>query len=240
MQFGLIGKSLDHSFSPRYFTEKFARENLRNFSYHAYPLDDICMLPNLLEREQNIVGLNVTIPYKEAVISYVDEVDDEAQQIGAVNTIKILHSGKRIGYNTDAIGFIQPILGDIASFKTALILGTGGASKAVQYALKKNGVKTNVIGRNEHKGLTYSDVSDLSSFSLIVNCTPVGLYPNIENSPDLPYNTLTSKQTLYDLVYNPLETVFLRKGRKKGCNILNGYAMLVAQAEASWRIWNHK
>ncbi len=237
MTFGLIGKSLAHSFSPQYFAEKFKLLNLKGYSYLAFPLTQITDFPDLLMQHPNIVGLNVTIPYKEDIMPFLDDIDPEADRIGAVNTILVTKNRRLVGYNTDVIGFLKPIENNMSDFKQALVLGTGGASKSVVYALKTNHVNVDVVSRSSKKGFVYNNIKDLSSYDLIVNCTPLGMHPNENTYPELPYNTLHAKQTLYDLVYNPSETVFLRHGIKHDCRIINGFDMLKEQAEASWRIW---
>ncbi|MCH8545931.1 MAG: shikimate dehydrogenase [Cryomorphaceae bacterium] len=239
MQLGLIGYPLTHSFSPNYFSEKFLRENLVGYTYKTFPIPDISLFPELLHKHPKLSGLNVTIPYKEQIIPYLDEVHKTAMDIGAVNTITINQDGITKGYNTDVIGFLVPIKKHIGQIRSALVLGTGGASKAVVYALHNNGIHVQIVSRTptDKHILSYDDLEELGAFDLIVNCTPIGMYPNETNYPQIPYDKLNSKQTLYDLVYNPAETVFLREGNKHGCKTINGYPMLVAQARASWDIW---
>lgn len=241
-KFGLIGKNISYSFSVGYFSEKFHKEGISGCSYENFDLHDISEFPKLVQSKPDLIGLNVTIPYKEQVIPYLDELHETAAEIGAVNTIKITPKGKIIGYNTDYYGFqksIEPFLKP--THKQALILGTGGASKAVAYALKKLQIKFVFVSRNNHQnGLTYSDLTKeiVDKHLLIINCTPLGTFPNVENKPDFPYQFLTSKHLLYDLIYNPAETAFLKMGKAKGASICNGLNMLIHQAEKAWEIWN--
>ena len=245
--YGLIGYPLSHSFSKKYFTEKFEREKISNCEYNLYPLENINHLPELILDNSNLYGLNVTIPYKESVIPFLDELDETAKAVGAVNCIKILRAeGLLIGYNTDIYGFrqsIKPFLDN--QHERALILGTGGASKAVAYVLKEIGIDCYFVSRtknNEAKEKTflYEDINEyiLSAFKLIVNTTPVGMYPQINEAPALPYQFITSSHLLYDLVYNPAETEFLRHGKLQGASTVNGLSMLQQQAEEAWRVWN--
>ena len=242
-KFGIIGKDISYSFSRNYFQEKFKKLGLNTYQYYNFDIPEIEEFPFLLyHREDEFRGLNVTIPYKEAIIKYLDEVDPEAQKIGAVNTIKITDYNKLVGYNTDAHGFqksIEPLLK--SHHKKALILGTGGASKAIAYALKKLNIDYKFVSRNEAENIiTYKmlDAEIMGDYSIIVNCTPVGTHPAIENSPAIPYQYLSNKHLLYDLIYNPTETKFLQKGKKQGASIKNGLEMLELQAEKAWEIWN--
>lgn len=242
-KFGIIGKDISYSFSRNYFQEKFKKLGLTNYQYYNFDIPEIEEFPFLLyHREDEFRGLNVTVPYKEAIIKYLDEVDVEAQKIGAVNTIKITDDNKLAGYNTDAFGFqksVQPLLKN--HHKKALILGTGGASKAIAYALKKLNIDYKFVSRNETENMvTYEmlDAEIMDDYTIIVNCTPVGTYPNIENAPPIPYQYLSNKHLLYDLIYNPVETKFLQNGKKHGASIKNGLEMLELQAEKSWEIWN--
>ncbi len=241
--YGLIGKTLKHSFSKRFFTEKFENENI-DAAYELYELADIKEFPDLIKKVE-LYGLNVTIPYKELVIPFMDEMDPTAQAIGAVNTIKFIRDGKECrlkGFNTDIIGFtdsLTPALKPI--HKKALILGTGGASKAVEYALNQLGIETVFVSRTRKENiLSYDDINKdvLSEHLLIVNCSPVGMFPNIENAPNIPYEFLTPQHYLFDLVYNPENTKFCQLGREHGCTVKNGLDMLYGQAIASWKIWN--
>lgn len=236
-RYGLIGHPLGHSFSKAYFTEKFEREGL-DCEYENYDL------PSL--RIPKLCGFNVTIPYKESIIPYLDELDPIAAEVGAVNTVKVLDDGRMIGYNTDVIGLnaiiprALPWADGKMPLRGALVLGTGGASKAVQYILRKNNIPYKTVSRFKEKGdLTYQDLTPevIQSHLLIVNATPMGMAPNINEAPDIPYEAITSQHTLFDLIYNPEETIFLRHGREQGAQTINGLTMLHAQAEASWRIW---
>jgi len=239
-QLGLIGYPLSHSFSKKHFTEKFKKEKLIDFAYELFPLENINLLPQLLEKYPNLLGFNITIPYKEQVLKYLDDVDEDALAIGAVNTVKI-KDGKLTGYNTDVYGFeqsLQPLLS--AHHKNALILGTGGASKAVVFVCKKLKINYTFVSRTPSQNqLNYSDLSQLviQNNSIIVNTTPVGTYPNIENSPNIPYHYLTDKHFLYDLVYNPAESEFLKQGKARGAITKNGLEMLFLQAEKAWKLW---
>ncbi len=241
--YGLIGYPLSHSFSKKYFTEKFEKENISDAEYHAFPIEKIELLPQLIKDNPSLQGLSVTIPYKESVIPFLDELDATAKKIGAVNCIKI-SEGKLIGYNTDAFGFRQSIKPFLESHhERALILGTGGASKAVEYVLKEIGIDCFFVTRNKtaENQFTYDEVNEnmLKAFKLIVNATPLGMFPNVDACPPIPYQFITSSHLLYDLVYNPAETEFLKRGKSKGSAIVNGFSMLQHQAEEAWRIWNN-
>ncbi len=242
---GLIGYPLSHSFSARYFSEKFSKENIRQFEYRNYPILSVDELYPLLEKEKDLIGLNVTIPHKERVMPLLDEIDREALEIGAVNTIRITRSAGKIhlkGYNSDAYGFresLLPLLG--SGHRYALVLGTGGASKAVTYALEQLGIGFQQVSRNPVEGqLHYLDLcyAVIKTHTLIINTTPLGTYPDTSAFPNIPYDLVTTGHILYDLVYNPPETEFLRLGRQKGAMVKNGHEMLVLQAEKSWEIWN--
>ena len=242
-KFGIIGKDISYSFSRNYFQEKFKKLGLNNYHYYNFDIPEIEEFPFLLyHREDEFRGLNVTIPYKEAIIKYLDEVDPEAQKIGAVNTIKVNDDNQLIGYNTDAHGFqksIEPLLKN--HHNKALILGTGGASKAIAYVFKKLNIAYKFVSRNEIEDMfTYEmlDAEIMGEYTIIVNCTPVGTHPNIENAPPIPYQYVSDKHLLYDLIYNPAETKFLQKGKKHGASIKNGLEMLELQAEKAWEIWN--
>ena len=240
--YGLVGKSISYSFSEKYFTEKFKKNKIQNCTYKNFDLNNLKDLVSIL-KENDLKGLNITIPYKEQVLSYLDEIEDNAKLIGAINTIKINKDKTLTGYNTDFIGFINTLRPHINSnCKKALILGTGGASKAIEYGLKKLNIESKKISRNKKKGdLTYLEIdSDLiKEYQIIINTTPLGTYPDIENYPDIPYKYLTKKHICYDLIYNPDETTFLRKSKKKGAITINGLRMLEIQAEESWKIWNN-
>ncbi len=244
--YGLIGKPLSHSHSKKYFTEKFARENFPA-AYMLFPLDRIEQLPDLIRKHHNLIGLNVTIPFKTAVIPYLDKIDHEAETVGAVNTICIRYQkGKAelIGYNTDIIGFastIEPLLDYKTSYK-ALILGTGGASKAVQYILQKFDIPYRIVSRKPEDS-TYFDYKSLTEdiikeHQMLINATPVGMFPNAGVAPQIPYGGLSADHILVDLIYNPSETLFLAHGRNAGSTVVNGMQMFVHQAEESWNLWN--
>ena len=239
--YGLVGKSISYSFSEKYFTEKFKKNKIQNCTYKNFDLNNIKDIVSIL-KENDLKGLNITIPYKEQVLSYLDEIEDNAKLIGAINTIKINKDKTLTGYNTDFIGFINTLRPHINSnCKKALILGTGGASKAIEYGLKKLNIESKKISRNKKKGdLTYQEIDSdiIKEYQIIINTTPIGTYPDIENCPDIPYKYLTKKHICYDLIYNPDETTFLRKSKKKGAITINGLRMLEIQAEESWKIWN--
>ncbi|NCB68007.1 MAG: shikimate dehydrogenase [Bacteroidia bacterium] len=243
-QFGLIGFPLGHSFSKKYFSEKFQNENI-DARYDLYELSNISEFPNL-RNSIKLSGLNVTIPYKEQIIPLLDKLDDTATSIGAVNVIRFDYdnNGKATltGFNTDAIGFensLKPFLKP--HHKKALILGTGGASKAILYTLQQLGIECSYVSRSTREGqLTYSDLNEeiLNDNLLIVNATPLGTFPKTDACPDIPYQFLTDKHLLFDVVYNPAETLFMKKGRDAGATALNGEEMLIGQAIAAWEIWN--
>jgi shikimate dehydrogenase len=241
--FGLLGKNISYSFSRGYFTEKFKELNLKKNKYVNFDLEQIEDFPSIIKNEKNISGINVTIPYKEEVMKYLDKLDVTAKKIGAVNTIKITKRGNLKGYNSDVVGFensIKPFFK--AHHKKALILGTGGASKAIAFALKKNKIKFKFVSRNPEgkKEISYDSLSEekLQKYTVIINCTPLGTSPDIEKCPNIPYQYLNEKHLLFDLRYNPEVSTFLSKGKEKGATIKNGYEMLELQAEESWRIWN--
>ena len=236
-QFGLIGKNISHSFSEKYFSEKFQTEKIANTTYKTFDLAEISQLPPLLQIER-LDGFNVTIPYKESIFSYLDEIDREAEKIGAVNCVKILN-GKKIGYNTDAFGFetsLKPLLEN--HHKQALILGDGGAAKAVKFVLKKLEIPYQTVSRKGN--FIYSDLTKehLENYQIIINTTPLGTFPDVDSRPEIPYQFLTSGHLVYDLVYNPPKTQFLKSAESQFAKIKNGHEMLVLQAEKSWEIWN--
>ena len=240
--YGLIGHPLSHSFSKKYFTEKFVKEHITDCEFLLFDISNIKEFRNVLEQNPNLKGLSVTIPYKETVMEYLDEINDEAQQIGAVNTIKI-ENNKLIGYNTDYFGFKQSLKPFLEiSQERALILGTGGASKAVFYALNSLNIKCLFVSRNpkNENEISYEEVNEyvIRNHQIIVNTTPVGTFPKVDEKPAINYNELTSKHLLYDLVYNPSETQFLKEGKQRGAMVLNGLQMLQLQAEKAWEIWN--
>lgn len=242
-QFGLIGYPLSHSFSKGYFTEKFLKEGIDDCHYDIFPLESIGDFVDLCEQHKNLVGLNVTIPYKEKIIPFLDELNNEAAAIGAVNTIKFIN-GKKIGYNSDCYGFEMSLKPLLKPYHTnALILGTGGASKAVEYVLKKLGISFQYVSRNKTANtINYDELDEriIHHSKLIINSTPLGMYPNIENSPDISYDFITDKHLLFDLIYNPEETQFLKEGKQRGAQTKNGLEMLYLQAEKSWEIWNSR
>ena len=245
-KFGLIGFPLSHSFSKKYFTEKFEKEGIQGAQYELYPLESIDALPELLKEQPELVGLNVTIPYKQVVIPFLDELDEKAAAIGAVNTI-LIRNGKLKGYNTDYHGFKDSLLkwlGANPMPENALVLGTGGASKAVEATLKDLNISYQMVSRNPQEGqLSYTDLSTstpqhVRTSKLIVNTTPLGMSPHTEAKPELPYEQLTEGHFLYDLVYNPLITAFMQEGINRKCWVKNGLEMLHGQAEKAWEIWN--
>lgn len=245
-KYGLIGYPLGHSFSIGYFNEKFANENI-DAQYINFEIPSIDNLVEVLSSNPQLRGLNVTIPYKEQVIRYLDSISPEAQAIGAVNVIRVSQKGNQTflrGFNSDVIGFtksIEPLLERY--HRKALILGTGGAAKAVDYGLKSLGLETQMVSRSRKTGtITYDDVKaeTIEEYNVLVNCTPLGLYPNVDLCPTLPYNAMNSRTLLYDLLYNPDETLFMRKGREQGATVKNGLEMLLLQAFASWEFWNGK
>ncbi len=246
-KFGLIGFPLSHSFSRRFFTEKFANEQV-NAEYLNFEISSLTGLQHLIDTHPDLEGFNVTIPYKEQVISYLDFIDDAAAEIKAVNTIKIQKSGNRIslhGFNTDIHGFQESIRPLLQKYQhKALILGTGGASKAVVKALDNLKIETILVSRNpEEKGeISYDDLDQdvMESYKIIINTTPIGTYPNIEGCPAIPFEWVSSKHLLFDLVYNPETTEFLKQGKMRGAVIKNGLEMLHLQALAAWEIWNRE
>ena len=238
--YGLLGKNIDYSFSKNFFSKKFKNENI-NCKYLNFDIQNISEFKSIIS-DKNISGLNVTIPYKEDVIKYVDKISSDAKSIGAVNTIKISNE-KLTGYNTDHIGFSKSIekIDGFKNIESALILGSGGASKAVQFALKKMNIKYTIVSRsNSVECINYDQVSEkiIKNHKLIINCTPLGTFPDVERCPEIEYRFLSSFNILYDLVYNPEQSSFLIKGLKAGCKIKNGLEMLEIQAIESWKIWN--
>ncbi|MDO4201913.1 MAG: shikimate dehydrogenase [Bacteroidales bacterium] len=249
--YGLIGYPLGHSFSRKFFTEKFATEGI-DAQYLNFEIPSIEEFPEIIKNNPTLKGLNVTIPYKQQVMQYLDDISEEAKAIGAVNVVKVEHLAafegkvakgvKLTGYNSDVIGFVEslkPLLK--AHHKKALILGTGGASKAIRYGLeKKLGMKTLFVSRSAREGMiTYEEVTAevLKEYEVIVNCSPVGMYPLVDECPALPYEAMNESNLLYDLVYNPLETLFMKKGAAQGATVKNGLEMLHLQAIASWEFW---
>lgn len=243
--FGLIGATVSHSFSKSYFDEKFFREGLRDHHYELFPLEKIQDVENLLKNTKGLSGLNVTLPYKEQVMKYLDEVDPAAKEIGAVNVVKI-EEGKVKGYNTDSAAFLETLEKWLPKGQelTAIILGTGGSSKAVRQALTKLNIPYKTVSRDKGKGdLTYEDLKKNSALIkeslLVINTTPLGMYPQTDLVPPIPYECLTKNHYVYDLIYNPARTMFLQKAEMRGAMIKNGLEMLHIQAEKSWQIWNN-
>lgn len=239
--YGLLGRKLSHSFSSKYFSEKFKKENISGCEYKNFELSEVSEIRDLVKSEPQLVGLNVTVPYKESIIPYLDGLEKHAEEIGAVNTI-LFENGKLIGANTDAIGFHRSLA---AVFKPhherALILGTGGASKAVAYTLRQLGVDFVFVSRTPTSGLlAYEELNQyvIKHYPLIINTTPLGTYPDVHACPNIPYEFLSSQNLLYDLVYNPEVTTFLSRGEKAGSATMNGLRMLILQAEKSWELWN--
>ena len=244
--FGLIGYPLTHSWSKKYFDKKFGDENITDAKYELYPVKHIEDAFRLIFADKSIIGLNITIPFKEKIIPYLNEFSPEARKVGAVNTIKIEHLEDEVSikaYNTDVFGFEDSIKELLDSgLNKALILGTGGSSKACTYVFDQHNVEYTLVSRLKKgdKTILYHEIKevDFSSYDIIVNTTPVGMYPNSGEMPNLPYHLLNSNQVLFDLIYNPEKTLFLKEGEKAGCRIINGLQMLRKQAEKAWEIWN--
>jgi shikimate dehydrogenase len=240
-QFGLVGKNIDYSFSKGYFTDKFQQRNLLDYNYSNIDIQNIEEFPKYIKQNSSFSGLNVTIPYKETIIPYLDKLSKRAAEIGAVNTIKITKSGKLKGFNTDYLGFkksLEPLLNQY--HQKALILGTGGASKAVAYALKKLKIPYLYVSRTaDGEAISYNQITKNTfiEFQIIVNCSPVGTSPNSNLCPEIPYDFFTTNHIAFDLIYNPAETLFLKKAKEQGAVIKNGLEMLTLQAEKSWEIW---
>lgn len=245
--FGLIGYPLVHSYSPAYFARKFADEKLTSHEYRLFPLKNLEDLPSLLQTYPQLKGFNVTIPYKKAIAPYLHRMTPEARAIGAVNTVAVIKNGEEIqlhGHNTDAPAFritLQKLLGD--NRPPALVLGTGGAAQAVIYTLHQLGIEPQVVsrGKKDMRTLTYAELNPdvISKCKLIVQCTPLGMFPDEDTYPPLPYEAITPEHILYDLIYNPEETLFLKKGRVTGATTVNGLEMLHLQAELSWQFWQN-
>ena len=243
-KYGLIGYPLGHSFSINYFNQRFTDEGV-NAKYMNFEIPTIDDLAEVLDSNPELKGLNVTIPYKQKVMEYLDSISPEARAIGAVNVIRVTHVGNEIklkGFNSDVIGFtqsIEPMLEEC--HKKALILGTGGASKAIDYGLKSLGLETVFVSRYRRpETICYEDVTPevIKEYNVIVNCTPLGMFPKTEECPNLPYEAMDEHTILYDLIYNPDETLFMKKGAERGANVKNGLEMLLLQAFASWEFWN--
>lgn len=249
--YGIIGYPVEHSFSANFFNSKFEKENI-DAKYNLYPLKSIDEIIKLVDSTKNLKGLNVTIPYKEVVIPYLNDISEEASKIGAINVIKVIGQKENKepsqdnkpflkGYNTDVIGFRESLIPLLKPYmKKALILGTGGASKAVAFTLSQLGIEYKFVSRKKTPGnYTYSELTEkiISDNPLIINTTPLGMWPNIENKPDIPYSYLSSRHLCYDLVYNPTETAFMKEAEKKGAKVKNGLEMLHLQAVAAWNIW---
>jgi shikimate dehydrogenase len=244
-KYGLIGYPLGHSFSKKYFTEKFLTEGIKGCLYENYPLKSLDLLSELIASEKELCGLNVTIPYKSEVFRFLNVIDKEALEIGAVNVIRIIRDNDKVklyGFNSDVIGIedtLRPFIQD--NVGEALVLGTGGSSRAVRYVLGKFGLKVNIVSREKKEGiLSYNDIDReiLDRCRLIVNTTPLGMFPDTAGKPDINYKALTRTHILFDLVYNPEMTSFLKMGAKQGCMIVSGIKMLHSQAEGAWKIWN--
>lgn len=245
-KYGIIGFPLGHSFSPGFFNDKFRNEGI-DAVYERYELPQIDLLPEVIASNPELCGLNVTIPYKQQIMQYLDELSEEAREIGAVNVVKVTHNGKKVhlkGFNSDVIGFsrsIEPLLEKY--HKKALILGTGGASQAVDYGLRQLGLETIKVSRYERPDtIQYEKITAdvIREYNVIINCTPVGMYPNTEECPNLPYEAMDSQTLLYDLIYNPDITLFMKKGMERGAIVKNGLEMLLLQAYASWEFWHEE
>lgn len=249
--YGLVGKNIAYSFSKKYFTEKFSAEHFTNCEYQNFDIETIEKFPEILQNNPNLRGLNVTIPYKETVIPFLDQMSDKALKIGAVNVIRFKKNRILKGYNSDWYGFkksLQPLLQ--SHHKNALILGTGGSAKAVAFALEDLDIHYTFVSRDasdtsnnelaKHKTIDYNRINatTFDNFQIVINCTPLGTSPNIKDCPDIPYENFTDKHIAFDLIYNPEETQFLKKAKKKGAITKNGQEMLIFQAEKAWEIWN--
>ncbi|MGZ9735902.1 shikimate dehydrogenase family protein [Flavobacterium sp. GNP002] len=241
-RFGLLGRNISYSFSKGYFTDKFNSENFAGCTYENFDIPEIAAFPEVIKNTSDLKGLNVTIPYKETIIPFLDKLSKKAELIGAVNTIKITKKGKLKGYNTDYYGFkksLEPLLQP--HHKKALILGTGGASKGVAFALDELDIPYTFVSREaKENGIDYDRINatTFDNYQIIINATPVGTSPNVEAFPLIPYEFFTEKHIAYDLIYNPAETQFLKKAKQQGAQIKNGLDMLIFQAEKAWKIWN--
>ena len=242
---GLLGKDISYSFSRTYFKKKFEDENINNISYENFDIENVDLFPSIIKNTKNLKGLNVTIPYKEQVMPFLDKINKKAKAIGAVNTIRITKKGKLIGYNTDCYGFKNTLKPYIKPHhKKALILGTGGASKAIAYSLDEMDISYQYVSRtlSEKVDFSYDTLTeqDIRDNQIIINCTPLGTFPNVDACPDIPYAAINEHHILFDLIYNPAETRFLQEGKQKKATIINGLNMLRLQAEKSWSIWDIK
>lgn len=240
-KYGLLGKNIDYSFSKKYFDQKFSAAHFTDCEYQNFDIEKIELFSDVIKQNPNLRGLNVTIPYKETCIPFLDELSDKATKIGAVNVIRFKKNGLLKGYNSDWYGFMKSLQPSLQSHhKNALILGTGGAAKAVAFALSELDIHFTFVSREaSEKTIDYSliNATTFDNFQIIINCTPLGTSPNTKESPDLPYEFFTSKHLAFDLIYNPEETQFLKKAKKKGAITKNGHDMLIFQAEKSWKIW---
>lgn len=236
--YGIVGYPLSHSFSPKYFQDKFEREKILHAQYLAFPMDHLDDLRTLTSNYPTLRGLNITIPYKEKILPFLDEIDPAAKSVGAVNTVKI-QDGKWIGYNTDVSGFKHAIKDWLDSFaiRSALILGSGGAAKAAQYVLNNESIYSRIISRQSANSYGTIDEKLLKATDLIVNATPLGMHPNVDEFPPIPYSFLSPKHFLFDMIYNPEKTIFLTRGKQQGAQTRNGLSMLHQQAEDAWAIW---
>ncbi|MCB4797505.1 shikimate dehydrogenase family protein [Neotamlana laminarinivorans] len=239
---GLLGKNISYSFSRAYFKEKFQKEGINNIVYDNYDITDIKHFPEIIKNTKGLKGLNVTIPYKQEVMPYLNKIKKKAKAIGAVNTIKVTKTGNLVGYNTDYYGFLKSIEPYIKPYHmSALILGTGGASKAIAYALSQLDIPYHYVSRTKSKGVTYTyetlTPSIIQQHKIIVNCTPLGTFPDVNVCPNIPYEGITKHHILFDLIYNPEITKFLKHGNDKEATTVNGSKMLELQAEKSWEIW---
>lgn len=234
---GLIGRNISYSFSKKFFEDKFQKLMLKDYSYSIFDLNEIDEVEGLFSTP-DLLGFNVTIPYKEKIIDYLDELSDEAEKIGAVNCV-LIRDGKKIGYNTDAVGFEKTLLIHKKSHQnSALILGNGGAAKAVKYSLDKHGISSKIISRNSEINFQNLDKETVKNHKIIIQCTPVGTFPNVEDCLDFPFEGLSKDHLIIDLIYNPNYTQFIIKASEKGAKTVNGYYMLEQQAEKAWEIWN--
>ena len=242
-EFGIIGKTLAHSFSKKYFEEKFKQENISDCIFNEYSLNNIEEITELIKNKPNLKGFSVTIPYKEAIISYLDDMDDIVKEIGACNSVKV-DNGKLIGYNTDVTGFLESFMSMYeVQYFNAIILGNGGASKAVKYALEQLSIDSLIVARNPKNNdeISWNNLTPehFKEANIVINTTPLGTFPNINEYPDIPYSEFSEHFLAFDLIYNPEETIFLKNAREQRSKTINGYYMLEIQAEKSWEIWNH-